>query len=57
MVCGVLLLLLLLKMLGMSMNDRWWRMGCRCFGSKVDCRSVDVNGYGHVSEVDLGVEA
>lgn len=49
--CGELsLLLLLLKTLGMLMNDRWWRVGCGCFGSKVDCRSVDI-------EANLEVEA
>lgn len=56
MVCGVLLLLLL-KMLGMLMNDRVWRVGCRCFGSKVDCRSVDVDCCEHVIEADLEVGA
>lgn len=57
MVCGVLLLLLL-KILGMFMNDRLWR-GWRCVvGSRrIDCRSVDVDGYGHVIEADLEVEA
>lgn len=49
------LLLLLLKMLGMLMNERLWR-GYRGFGSKLDCRGVDIDWYGHVIEAGLEAE-
>lgn len=55
--CGVLLLLLL-KMLGMLINDRLWRVGCRyCVRSRVDCRSVNGDCCEHAIKADLEVDA
>lgn len=56
--CGLLLLLSLLKMLGMLINDRLWRVGCRySVGGRVDCRSGNGDCCEHAIEADLKVDA